>query len=98
MESIIYVLLDCLLIFAIWTNVVKLDKRDYFFTSNIIEWVDTNLRLNFDISGDPLWAKLWATSCPELWIWRSKKQHDTNSLIKKTLVKRIWSLILELPT
>lgn len=30
MESIIHVLSDCPLTFSTWTNVIKLDMRDYF--------------------------------------------------------------------
>lgn len=49
-ESIIHDLRICPFIFAISTNAGKLDMKDFFFTnniSNIKEWINTNLYLEF---------------------------------------------------
>ncbi|KAH9804404.1 putative ribonuclease H protein [Citrus sinensis] len=85
LENTIHVLRDCPYSKAVWLRLLRGNNHQYFFQSNLADWMSANLQVQSTSVGNKLWRVIFGVAIWRLWFWRNRfiftKDHWESSAI-----------------
>jgi ribonuclease HI len=77
-DTTLHALRDCVLVRPLWLSVVDASLRHEFFTTNLDEWIEMNVRTNGGKNNYEDWSNYWALACHCAWTWKNKEKYDAD--------------------
>jgi hypothetical protein len=75
-ETTLHALRDCVLVRPVWLSLVDASRRHQFFSSNLHEWIATNVANKGSKNYYDDWSCVWVVACHLVWSWRNKEKYD----------------------
>jgi hypothetical protein len=75
-ETTFHALQYCVLVRPVWLSLVDASRRHQFFSSNLHEWIATNVANKGSKNYYDDWSCVWVVACHLVWSWRNKEKYD----------------------